>query len=97
MPYEKFLPNLSFFLKIFGLSFSNDWFETFSAEGGPVEFSIPVPKYLQMQSGAAGVDDAIAPMTGTVTAVYSKAGDSVSKERFYTFQIWHLPSTVVSR
>ena len=51
----------------------------FSAEGGPIEFSLPVPKYLQMQSGAAGADDAIAPMTGTVTAVYTKSGDQVKK------------------
>ena len=32
-----------------------------------------------MQSGAAGADDAIAPMTGTVTAVYTKSGDQVKK------------------
>ena len=32
-----------------------------------------------MQSGAAGADDAIAPMTGTVTAVYTKSGEEVKK------------------
>ena len=32
-----------------------------------------------MVSGAAGEDDAIAPMTGTVTAVYSEAGAQVQK------------------
>jgi len=54
-------------------------FHLFSAEGGPVEFAIPVPAYMKMQQGAAGADDAIAPMTGTVTAVYAKAGETVSK------------------
>ena len=58
-------------------------FHLFTEENGPVEFSLPVPKYLQMVSGAAGEDDAIAPMTGTVTAVYSEAGAQVQKGVFF--------------
>ena len=54
-------------------------FHLFTEEGGPVEFQIPLPKYLQMTSGAAGADDAVAPMTGTVTAVQATAGAEVKK------------------
>lgn len=63
---------------VHGFRLENE-FHLFTEEGGPVEFQIPLPKYLQMTAGAAGADDAVAPMTGTVTAVQAKAGDQVQK------------------
>ena len=57
-------------------------FHLFTEEGGPVEFQIPLPKYLQMTAGAAGADDAVAPMTGIVTAVQATAGAEVKKGYF---------------
>lgn len=63
---------------VHGFKHDNE-FHLFTEEGGPVEFQMPLPKYLQMTSGAAGADDAVAPMTGTVTAVQATAGAEVKK------------------
>lgn len=41
-------------------------------------FEIPVPKYMALTGGGAGADDAIAPMTGTVTQVLATAGQTVA-------------------
>ena len=48
-------------------------------DNGPVHFNLPVPKYVAATSGAAGADDAVAPMTGTVTQVVVTPGTEVKQ------------------
>ena len=60
-------------------SFTNqNEFYLFTDEG-PVHFNLPVPKYVAATSGAAGADDAVAPMTGTVTQVVVTPGTEVKQ------------------
>lgn len=54
-----------------------DEFHLFTNDG-PVVFEIPKPKYLSLVGGGVAADDAIAPMTGTITQVMVKAGDTVA-------------------
>ena len=52
-------------------------FHLFTADG-PVVLEIPKPKYSKLTEGGASDGDAVAPMTGTITQVMVKAGDTVA-------------------
>lgn len=55
----------------------NNEFHLFTSDG-PVVLDIPKPAYSKLTDGGASDGDAIAPMTGTITQVMVKAGDSVA-------------------
>jgi len=59
-------------------SFVNEQEFYLFTESGTVAFEIPLPKYMALTGGGAGADDAIAPMTGTVTQVLVSAGQEVA-------------------
>lgn len=59
-------------------AFTNDQEFHLFTDDGPILFEIPLPKYMALTTGTA-VDDAIAPMTGTVTQVLVTAGQEVTQ------------------
>ena len=59
-------------------------FHLFTSDG-PVVLDIPKPAYSKLTEGGASDGDAIAPMTGTITQVMVKAGDSVAAGLFFVF------------